>query len=190
MRIRIFILTLAVFFTFACNNQQKKKEESIHNWMIEDNFNWIQLYEEHLFISNHNDTLRFEVTNKSETQESGGSSVGAPEFFDYTIYEYQYNLVGKIDSTVGSKTFLKLTTSSDDYAELELYFLNGKFDLITENYLVKIPKFKYKKKSISDVNIVTNKEINKDCYATKIWWSRANGIVKFITIDNKIWEKI
>lgn len=181
---RILVITLLILSNVSCSNDiNELNEESLHDYLIKENFSWIRLDEEHSFISNQNDTLSFEIVDEKNNQESGGSSVGAPTSFNYTTYFYKNSLMEE------SQPFLKLTTSSDNFAELTLCYLNGTFDLITENNLIKSPHFKFHKKYLNDVIIVRSKEI-KDFCATKVWWSRSQGIVQFITTDGKQWIKI
>lgn len=184
MKFRIFIITSFILLNISCNNgNNKQKDNSLNEWMVKENLSWINLYEEHTYVSNKNDTLRFEIVNEEKWEEKGGSSVGAPSLINYTKFDYKNDVIEE------TQPFIHLTTNSDGFAELELYFLNGKFDLITENQLVKSTNFKLKNKFLNDVFIVRSKEI-KDTCATQIWWSRSNGILKFITNDEKEWMKI
>lgn len=184
MKSRIFIIISLLFLSISCyDGINDQKDISINESMIEENLSWINLYEEHTYVSNKNDTLRFEIINEEKWEEKGGSSVGAPSLINYTLFQYKKNELEE------AQPFIQLTTNTDGFAELELYFLNGKFDLITENQLVKSSNFKFNNKILNDVFIVRSKEI-KDTCATQVWWSRSNGIMKFITNDEKEWVKV
>ena len=175
-----------LFFACVETTSENTSAPSDFEDLKQENCDWIDTYTEYVFVSNKQDTLSFEIVNEDEGRESGGSSVGAPEYADYLNYDYRTNWKEE------SERFLHLYVTSDIYVELELHFLQGKFDLIDGNYLKQIPNFKYKNKPVKDV-IKMKSRIStapSDSTAINVWYSRGKGILKFETADGKIWGKV
>ncbi len=128
------------------------------------------------------------MVEEYENTEISGNS----DYFSYTSYEY----VSSWDSK--RNKFLELHTSSDGWADLNLHFLNGRFDLLSSpsfnsndtSYLQKANNFSFNKEALNDVWFVKSKELNPGKSATVVWWSRSKGLVQFITNDKKTWKRV